>query len=178
MFVPFSSGLYPVFSLLEWIYFHLSLNYCFSRWLSGSDLKTVALFGCPSLSRKNIFSAKTLRTFFKIQEDTVGQSSHQNVSVVCKHRFRVCLIKKDVGRWLKTLLEVGKEMWFSKMLSISFLIFHGFFLFYSMENPKTEVDQVVVKGTPNMYPHRHMYYNLNLMLCITHLHACGGEDRY
>ncbi|KAM7503908.1 hypothetical protein LguiB_002812 [Lonicera macranthoides] len=42
-----------------------------AKWLSGSDLKTVALFGCPSLSRKNIFSAKTLRTFFKIQEDTV-----------------------------------------------------------------------------------------------------------
>ncbi|KAK9269379.1 hypothetical protein L1049_001151 [Liquidambar formosana] len=42
-----------------------------AKWLSGSDLKTVALFGCPTLSRKNIFSAKRLRTFFGIQEDTV-----------------------------------------------------------------------------------------------------------
>ncbi|KAK3003118.1 hypothetical protein RJ639_018099 [Escallonia herrerae] len=41
------------------------------RWLSGSDLKTVTLFGCPSLSRKNVFSAKTLRAFFGIEESTV-----------------------------------------------------------------------------------------------------------
>ncbi|KAA8526747.1 hypothetical protein F0562_009024 [Nyssa sinensis] len=42
-----------------------------AKWLSGSDLKKVALFGCPSLARKNVFSAKRLRTFFGIQEDTV-----------------------------------------------------------------------------------------------------------
>ncbi|KAK2993431.1 hypothetical protein RJ640_004305 [Escallonia rubra] len=42
-----------------------------AKWLSGSDLKTVALFGCPSLSRKNVFSAKTLRAFFGIEESTV-----------------------------------------------------------------------------------------------------------
>ncbi|THG04486.1 hypothetical protein TEA_004992 [Camellia sinensis var. sinensis] len=41
------------------------------RWLSASDLKKVALFGCPSLGRKNVFSAKSLRNFFRIQEDTV-----------------------------------------------------------------------------------------------------------
>ncbi|KAL6975588.1 hypothetical protein U1Q18_024380 [Sarracenia purpurea var. burkii] len=40
-------------------------------WLSASDLKKVALFGCPSLGRKTIFSAKRLRHFFSIQEDTV-----------------------------------------------------------------------------------------------------------
>ncbi|GMP98217.1 hypothetical protein CsSME_00046187 [Camellia sinensis var. sinensis] len=40
-------------------------------WLSASDLKKVALFGCPSLGRKNVFSAKSLRNFFRIQEDTV-----------------------------------------------------------------------------------------------------------
>ncbi|KAL1817927.1 hypothetical protein ACET3Z_020501 [Daucus carota] len=42
-----------------------------AKWLSGSELKRVALFGCPSLSRKAVFSAKRLRTFFKIQENTV-----------------------------------------------------------------------------------------------------------
>lgn len=42
------------------------------RWLSGSDLKKVALFGCPSLTKKTVFSAKTLRVFFKIQENTVS----------------------------------------------------------------------------------------------------------
>ncbi|XP_059662748.1 uncharacterized protein LOC132308630 [Cornus florida] len=42
-----------------------------AKWLSGSDLKKVALFGCPSLSRKNVFSAKRLRTFFRIPENTV-----------------------------------------------------------------------------------------------------------
>lgn len=29
-----------------------------------------------------------------------------------------------------------------------------------MENPKSKV---VDKGTPNMYPRHHMYYNLNMM---------------
>ncbi|KAL7250001.1 hypothetical protein ACSBR1_012068 [Camellia fascicularis] len=41
------------------------------KWLSASDLKKVALFGCPLLGRKNVFSAKSLRNFFRIQEDTV-----------------------------------------------------------------------------------------------------------
>ncbi|KAG7956994.1 hypothetical protein I3843_11G152900 [Carya illinoinensis] len=42
-----------------------------AKWLSGSDLKKVALFGCPSLARKNIFAAKRLRKVFEIQENTV-----------------------------------------------------------------------------------------------------------
>ncbi|XP_057472401.1 uncharacterized protein LOC130760984 isoform X2 [Actinidia eriantha] len=42
-----------------------------AKWLSASDLKPVALFGCPSLGRKNIFSAKRLRYFFGIPEETV-----------------------------------------------------------------------------------------------------------
>ncbi|XP_058210903.1 uncharacterized protein LOC131323230 isoform X1 [Rhododendron vialii] len=42
-----------------------------AKWLSASDMKRVAAFGCPSLGRKNIFSAKRLRYFFGIQEDTV-----------------------------------------------------------------------------------------------------------
>ncbi|KAK1402619.1 hypothetical protein POM88_002224 [Heracleum sosnowskyi] len=44
---------------------------CCFRWLSGSELKKVAVFGCPSLSKKAVFSAKILRTFFKIQENMV-----------------------------------------------------------------------------------------------------------
>ncbi|XP_050215791.1 uncharacterized protein LOC126666917 [Mercurialis annua] len=42
-----------------------------AKWLSGSDLKKVALFGCPSLSRKDVFSAKRLRQYFQIPEDDV-----------------------------------------------------------------------------------------------------------
>lgn len=45
-----------------------------ARWLSGSDLKKVALFGCPSVERKTVFAAKSLRSFFSIQEDTVCRS--------------------------------------------------------------------------------------------------------
>ncbi|OVA12435.1 hypothetical protein BVC80_1793g31 [Macleaya cordata] len=42
-----------------------------AKWLSGANLKTVALFGCPSVEKKTAFAAKRLRSFFKIQEDTV-----------------------------------------------------------------------------------------------------------
>ncbi|XP_009783767.1 uncharacterized protein [Nicotiana sylvestris] len=42
-----------------------------AKWLSGSDLKNVALFGCPSVAKKTVFSAKRLRTYFRIQEDNV-----------------------------------------------------------------------------------------------------------
>lgn len=42
------------------------------RWLSSKNLKTVALFGCPSLDKTNVFAAKWLRKIFKIQEDTVS----------------------------------------------------------------------------------------------------------
>ncbi|XP_019190974.1 PREDICTED: uncharacterized protein LOC109185408 [Ipomoea nil] len=42
-----------------------------AKWLSASDLKKVALFGCPSLVKKHVYSAKMLRNFFRIQEDTV-----------------------------------------------------------------------------------------------------------
>ncbi|KAL5732189.1 hypothetical protein ACHQM5_004836 [Ranunculus cassubicifolius] len=42
-----------------------------AKWLSGSDLKTVALSGCPTLEKNTVFAAKRLRSFFKIQEDVV-----------------------------------------------------------------------------------------------------------
>jgi hypothetical protein len=49
------------------------LQFWIHRWLSGSDLKKIALFGCPSLEKKNVFAAKRLRKFFEIQENTVSQ---------------------------------------------------------------------------------------------------------
>lgn len=42
-----------------------------AKWLSGSDLKNVVLFGCPSLEKRAIFAAKTLRKFFDIHENNV-----------------------------------------------------------------------------------------------------------
>ncbi|ESQ30073.1 hypothetical protein EUTSA_v10011680mg [Eutrema salsugineum] len=42
-----------------------------AKWLSGSDLKNIVLFGCPSLERRAIFAAKTLRKFFDIPENNV-----------------------------------------------------------------------------------------------------------
>nr|GLL44481.1 uncharacterized protein LOC109185408 [Ipomoea trifida] len=46
-------------------------NQGIAKWLSASDLKKVALFGCPSLVKKHVYSAKMLRNFFRIQEETV-----------------------------------------------------------------------------------------------------------
>lgn len=45
-----------------------------AQWLSGKDLKTIALFGCPSIERKSVFAAKRLRSFFHIHEDNVCQT--------------------------------------------------------------------------------------------------------
>ncbi|KAL8129811.1 hypothetical protein V2J09_018966 [Rumex salicifolius] len=42
-----------------------------AKWLSGSDLKTIAIFGCPSNDKRIVFAAKSLRTFFQIPENTV-----------------------------------------------------------------------------------------------------------
>ncbi|KAG2292192.1 hypothetical protein Bca52824_038861 [Brassica carinata] len=42
-----------------------------AKWLSGSDLKNIVLFGCPSLEKRAIFAAKTLRKFFDIHENSV-----------------------------------------------------------------------------------------------------------
>lgn len=54
-----------------------------AKWVSGSNLKPVALFGCPSLSKKSVFSAKKLRKFFKIEEQTVCSKCVLKDS--CKH---------------------------------------------------------------------------------------------
>ncbi|XP_022717314.1 uncharacterized protein LOC111275936 [Durio zibethinus] len=42
-----------------------------AKWLSGNHLKKVVLFGCPSLDKNNVYAAKRLRKFFKIQENIV-----------------------------------------------------------------------------------------------------------
>ncbi|KAJ7948789.1 Zinc finger protein var3, chloroplastic [Quillaja saponaria] len=42
-----------------------------ARWISGENLKRIAAFGCPSLDKKCVFAAKSLRKLFKIQEATV-----------------------------------------------------------------------------------------------------------
>ncbi|KAE8726792.1 Detected protein of unknown function [Hibiscus syriacus] len=42
-----------------------------AKLLSGNHLKKVAVFGCPSLDKNNVFPAKRLRKIFTIQEDTV-----------------------------------------------------------------------------------------------------------
>ncbi|KAL8209707.1 hypothetical protein R6Q57_006439 [Mikania cordata] len=41
------------------------------KWLPTGDLKMVAQFGCPSLGRKIVFSAKAMRFCFGIREETV-----------------------------------------------------------------------------------------------------------
>lgn len=35
-------------------------------------MKRVAFFGCPSLGRRTVFTAKRLRRYFRIQEDIVS----------------------------------------------------------------------------------------------------------
>lgn len=57
------------------------LEIWFSRWLSGRDLKKVALFGCRSLAKKSVFGAKRLRKFFEIPEETVSRLSCLNISL-------------------------------------------------------------------------------------------------
>ncbi|WJX72465.1 hypothetical protein P8452_56347 [Trifolium repens] len=42
-----------------------------AKWLSGSALKQVISFGCPSTSRSSVFPAKRLRKFFEVPENTV-----------------------------------------------------------------------------------------------------------
>ncbi|KAL5997757.1 hypothetical protein ACLOJK_008687 [Asimina triloba] len=42
-----------------------------AKYLSGSHLKEVALFGCPTIEKKTVFAAKELRSFFSIEEDIV-----------------------------------------------------------------------------------------------------------
>lgn len=46
-------------------------NFEIAKWLSGSALKQVAVFGCPSTHKSIVFPAKRLRKFFEVPENTV-----------------------------------------------------------------------------------------------------------
>ncbi|XP_010248396.1 PREDICTED: uncharacterized protein LOC104591288 isoform X2 [Nelumbo nucifera] len=52
-----------------------------AKCLSVGDLKTVALFGCPSLARDTVFAAKRLRTFFGIYEDMLEVPRETKTSI-------------------------------------------------------------------------------------------------
>ncbi|KAK3159798.1 hypothetical protein QOZ80_1BG0051230 [Eleusine coracana subsp. coracana] len=68
-----------------------------AKWLSGSDLKKVALFGCPSVERRTVFASKRLRAFFNIQEDKVCSS--------CKLRSSCKFVNQEVPRHNKVILS-------------------------------------------------------------------------
>ncbi|XP_027364374.1 uncharacterized protein LOC113871476 [Abrus precatorius] len=53
-----------------------------SRWLSGSALKQVAMFGCPSIDKSSVIPAKRLRKFFEVSENTV--CSECSLRQLCK----------------------------------------------------------------------------------------------
>ncbi|CAN4117657.1 unnamed protein product [Withania somnifera] len=72
------------------------------QWLSGSDLKKVALFGCPSIAKKTVFSAKRLRSFFRIQEDDVCRKCVLKAS--CK------FVNQNVGKGDMTNLHLAVVM--------------------------------------------------------------------
>ncbi|KAK6134984.1 hypothetical protein DH2020_031268 [Rehmannia glutinosa] len=44
-----------------------------AKWLSASDLKKIALFGCPSLGQRSVYAAKSMRGFFEIEEQKASQ---------------------------------------------------------------------------------------------------------
>uniref|UniRef100_A0A0D9UY14 Uncharacterized protein n=1 Tax=Leersia perrieri TaxID=77586 RepID=A0A0D9UY14_9ORYZ len=68
-----------------------------AKWLSGSDLKKVALFGCPSVERRTIFASKRLRAFFNIQEAKICSS--------CKLRNSCQFASQEVSRHDKVILS-------------------------------------------------------------------------
>ncbi|XP_058095485.1 uncharacterized protein LOC131240945 [Magnolia sinica] len=73
-----------------------------ARQLSGSDLKEVTLFGCPSTERRTVFAAKSLRSFFCIREDIVCQPC--KLKSLCK--FANQRVKKRWNLDLKDALRV------------------------------------------------------------------------
>ncbi|KAL6838677.1 hypothetical protein ACP4OV_031391 [Aristida adscensionis] len=67
------------------------------KWLSGSDLKKIALFGCPSVERRTVFASKRLRAFFNIQENKICSS--------CKLRSSCTFVDQGVARYDKVILS-------------------------------------------------------------------------
>ncbi|CAO2175006.1 unnamed protein product [Urochloa humidicola] len=72
-------------------------NQVVAKWLSGSDLKKIALFGCPTAERRTVFASKRLRAFFNIQEDKVCSS--------CKLRSSCKFANQEVPRHNKVILS-------------------------------------------------------------------------
>ncbi|KAG8364844.1 hypothetical protein BUALT_Bualt18G0040800 [Buddleja alternifolia] len=64
-----------------------------ARWLSTSDLKKVALFGCPSLIQRSVYAAKNLRRIFQIEEHQVCRLCTLKNS--CKHENKMLKSKKS-----------------------------------------------------------------------------------
>ncbi|CAI9760512.1 unnamed protein product [Fraxinus pennsylvanica] len=75
-----------------------------AKWLSASDLKKVALFGCPSLGKKTVFSSKRLRGFFNIQEHTVCQKCPLKMS--CKLANKIGLKDDTKILYLADVMKV------------------------------------------------------------------------
>ncbi|KAF8663292.1 hypothetical protein HU200_055904 [Digitaria exilis] len=72
-------------------------NQAVAKWLSGSDLKKLALFGCPTVERRTVFASKRLRAFFNIQEDKICSS--------CKLRSSCKFVNQEVPRHNKVILS-------------------------------------------------------------------------
>ncbi|CAO2205225.1 unnamed protein product [Urochloa humidicola] len=72
-------------------------NQVVAKWLSGSDLKKIALFGCPTVERRTVFASKRLRAFFNIQEDKICSS--------CKLRSSCKFANQEVLRHNKVILS-------------------------------------------------------------------------
>ncbi|KAG8386446.1 hypothetical protein BUALT_Bualt03G0149600 [Buddleja alternifolia] len=68
-----------------------------SKWLSASDLKKVALFGCPSLGQRSIYAAKHMRKFFEIEEHKASLPKVHAERVVQARKYRIAEISQRVA---------------------------------------------------------------------------------
>ncbi|GKV37098.1 hypothetical protein SLEP1_g45164 [Rubroshorea leprosula] len=89
----------------------------FLRWLSGSNLKEVALFGCPSLAKRSVFAAKRLRKFFKIEEQTV---------------CRRCVLKDSCKL-------ANKDVWGSSVVSLNLSDVMRVILLYALDKASPQL---------------------------------------
>ncbi|KAL5989801.1 hypothetical protein ACLOJK_010695 [Asimina triloba] len=70
--------------------------------LSTSDLKKVALVGCPSLEKRTVFAAKNLRSFFHVQEYAVCEPC--KLKSLCKYSDQT--VKQHFNLNLKDALRL------------------------------------------------------------------------
>ncbi|KAL6529791.1 hypothetical protein OROGR_015414 [Orobanche gracilis] len=80
-----------------------------AKWLSASDLKNVALFGCPSRGRRSVSAAKHMRSFFGIEERKVCQTCPLNES--CKFANKKCknYTQLDLAKVMRVLIMYAME---------------------------------------------------------------------